>query len=50
VFLRSCCKSQSPHKFVNLFLISVIIKETLTLLCGNGLLQNDFINTFGEIR
>ena len=32
---KSFCKSQFPHKFVNLFFISVIIKDKLTDLCEN---------------
>ena len=33
-FLRLFCKSQFPHKFVNLFFISVIVKDKLTDLWG----------------
>ena len=32
VFLQSFCKSQLPHRFVNLFLILVIVKDELTNL------------------
>ena len=32
------------------FFILVIISDKLTEVCGNGLLQNDFINTLCEIR
>ena len=35
VFIKSFCKSQFPHKSVNLFFISVMIKDKLTDLCGN---------------
>ena len=49
ILLKSCCKSQFLQKFVDLFFISVIIKNTLTHLCGNGLLQNDLINIFFEM-
>jgi len=35
VFVKSFCKSRFPHKSVNLFFMSVIIKNTLTDLCGN---------------
>ena len=35
VFIKSFCKSQFPHKSVNLFFILVIIKDKLTNLCGN---------------
>jgi len=37
--LMSLSKSQFPHKPVNLFFILVIIKDKLTSLCGNSLLQ-----------
>ena len=50
VFIKLFCKSQFPHKSVNLFFILVIIKDKLTDLCGNLLLRKDFINTFWEIR
>ena len=50
VFLKTLCESQFPDKRVNLFLISEIVKDKLTDLCGNRLLQNDFINTFCEIK
>jgi len=30
VFLKSFCKSQFPHKSVNLFFILVIVKDKLT--------------------
>ena len=30
VFLRSFCKSQFPHKAVNVFFILVIVKDKLT--------------------
>ena len=35
VSIKSFCKSQFPHEFVNLFLILVIIKDNFTDLCGN---------------
>ena len=35
VFSKSFCRSQLPHKYVNLFFISVRIYERLTGLCGN---------------
>ena len=44
------CRSQPPHNSVNLSLTITNIKKKLTDLCGNWLLQNDFMNTFGEIR
>jgi hypothetical protein len=34
VLLKSCCKSQFPHKSVNLFFILVIVKDMLTILWG----------------
>ena len=40
------CKSQFPHKSVNLIFMLVITKNKLTDLWGSSLLQNDFINTF----
>ena len=43
VFIKSFCKSQFPHKFVDLFSTLVLIKEKLTDLWGNWLLQNDFL-------
>ena len=50
VFIKSFCKSQFPHKSVDLSFILVIIQDKLTSLCGNRLLQNNFINTCCEIR
>ena len=35
VFIKSFCKSQFPHKFVNVFFIIAIVKDELTDLCGN---------------
>ena len=35
VFMNSFCKSQFPHKSVNLFFILVTIKDKLTDLCGS---------------
>ena len=49
VLSKSFCKSQFPHRFVNLFFIPVIVKDALTDLCGNWLLQNDCINNCCEI-
>ena len=49
VFGRSLCKSRFSHKYVHLFSILVMMKDTLTGLCGNWLLQIDFINTFCEV-
>ena len=46
----SFCKGQFPHKFVDVFFILVMKKDTLTDLCENWLLQNDFISAFCEIR
>ena len=35
VFVKSFCKSQFPHKSVNLFVILVMIKDKLTDLWGS---------------
>ena len=35
VFMKSFCRDQFPHKFVNIFFASVTIKDTLTDLWGN---------------
>ena len=48
VFTKSFCKSQFPHKFVNLSITITDIKNKLTSLCGNQLLQDDVINTLFE--
>ena len=50
VFINSLCKSQFPHKSVNLNIFITNIKNKLTNLCWNRLLQNDLMNTFCEIR
>ena len=52
VFTKSIFKDQFPHKYVNLSFTNnnINIKNELTNLCGNGLLQIDFIDTFFEIR
>jgi len=50
VFVQSCCKSQFLHKSVNLSFATTIMKDTLMVLCGNSLLQSDFINTFREVN
>jgi len=39
-----------PAHTVNLFFVLVIVKNKLTDLCGNRLLQDDFINTFWEVQ
>ena len=44
-FMKSFCKSQFPHESVNFFFMLVAMKERVTDLCGNRLLQNDLINT-----
>jgi len=43
VFTKSFGKYQFPHKFVNLSIMITNMKNTLTDMCGNLLLQNDFI-------
>ena len=48
VFIMSFCRSQLPHKSVNLLSITTDINDKLTNSCGNRLLQNDFINIFCE--
>ena len=35
VFIKLPCKCPFPHKSVNLFFMLVMIKDTLTVLCGN---------------
>ena len=40
VFVKSFCRSQFPHKSVNLCFIITNTKDELTNLCGNRLLQN----------
>ena len=35
MFLKSFCKSRFPHKFVNLFFISAVVKDKLTNLWGS---------------
>ena len=34
VSIKSFCKGQFPHKFVNILFIAAIIKDKLTDLCG----------------
>ena len=41
VFSRSFCRSQLPHKSVNLSCTITRIKSKLTEFCGNWRLQND---------
>jgi len=50
VIWKSFCKSQFPHKSVNLFFRLVLVKDKFTNLWGIKLLQNDFKNTLREIR
>ena len=49
VFSKLFCKTQFPHKSVNLFFLSVMIKDELTDLCWNRLFQNECLNTLCEI-
>ena len=49
VSIKSFCKSQFPHKLVNLFFTSVMMKDKLTDLWGNRFLKTDFVNTFCAI-
>ena len=48
VLIKSCCRSQFPHKFVNFYFILSMMKDKLTDLCGNQLLQDDFVGTLCE--
>ena len=41
VFIKSSCKIRSLYKSVTLSIIVTHIKDKLTDLCGNGLLQNE---------
>jgi len=50
VFFKSFCRSELPHKSFNVSFYIANMTNTLTNLCGNRLLQNDFENTFCEIR
>jgi len=50
VFIKSFFKSQFPHKSVKLSFIITNMKNKLTNLRGNRLLQNDMTNDFCEIR
>jgi hypothetical protein len=49
VFLKTFCRSQLPHKPVNLSFTITYIKNQLTNLWGSSVLQNDFKNTLCEI-
>ena len=46
LFLKSFCRSQLPHKSVNLSFTVTYVKNKLTDLYGNWLLPNDFKNTW----
>ena len=50
VFIMAFFNSQFPHKCVNLVFVSVMIKDKLTDLCGNGLFQNDCTKKICETR
>jgi len=50
VFTKTFGKNQFPYKSVFVFFILVMIKDKLTDLCGNRLLQNGFTNISCEIR
>ena len=50
VFQRLFCKFQLPHTSVNLSFTITNMGNRLTDRCENRLLQNDFTNTFCEIR
>jgi hypothetical protein len=48
VFIQWFRKSRFPHKSVNLSCVTTNIKDKLTDLCGNLLLQDDITNSFCE--
>ena len=48
--IKSFRESQFPHKSVNLSSIITNIQNKLTDLCGNCLLQNDFISRLASAR
>ena len=48
--MKLLCQRQFLHKSLNILFVLVTIKDKLTDLRGNGLLQNDLINTLCEIR
>ena len=50
VFMKSFCRSQLPHKSVNLSFTITDTKNQLTDLYGNRRLQDDFQNTLREIK
>ena len=50
LFLESFCRSQFPHKSVNLSFTITNIKNNMTDLRGNWVLQNDLKNTLCEIN
>ena len=49
VFVQSFCESRFPYKSVTLSFIIASIKNKLTDLCRNRLLQSDLMNTSCEI-
>ena len=50
MFLKSFCRSQLPHKSVNVCLTFTYMKNKRADLCGNRLLQNDLTKAFCEVR
>ena len=48
VFIKSSCKSQLPQISVNSSFIITNMRNQLTDLCGNWLLQNNFVSAFCE--
>jgi hypothetical protein len=50
VLVKSFSKIQLPHKSVNVSFIITNVKNKLTDVCGNRLLQNGLINTSCEIK
>ena len=50
VFIKSFCKGEFPPKSVNVSFIITHMKNRMTDLCRNPILQNNFENTFCEIN
>ena len=47
---KSFCKTQFPHRFVNVFFIKVIVQDELTDLWRSSILPNAFQNILREIN
>jgi len=48
--MKSLCRSQFPHKYVNVFFALVVKNKNGQVCAGIGFLQNDLMNTFCERR